>query len=221
MRKSIAEPDGAADFLLGDELRQQAAIVAGCVDRFAEGEMDPSGGSAVMRGARMGALGAPPARAEKLGRKLDGATPETVEALRFAINKAFAAGYLMAAEGGLSVGHEFVTGRSSEEIWLFWLPTCRTMLEDVGFPKQWARAVRSAGNDTLIHDLKELGLTRFLGGSKLGQLGMMYAQAGVHLRLAQTDAVDEEAFANSVRAGREMEEAKEEAGFVSKRMPRY
>jgi hypothetical protein len=46
--------------------------------------------------------------------------------------------------------------------------------------------------------------TRFLGGSKLNQLGMAYAQAGVHLRMAQTDNLPDHMFHKDVRLRREI-----------------
>jgi hypothetical protein len=64
---------------------------------------------------------------------------------------------------------------------------CRVMLEDTGIPKQWAQMVRGLGADLLVGELKNLRLVRFLGGSKVNQLGLMYAQAGAHLRFGQTE----------------------------------
>ena len=70
-------------------------------------------------------------------------------------------------------------------------------------PKDVASAVRNAGANQLIADLKSLGLTRFLGGSKLNQLGMTYAQAGVSLRMTQTDAISDDYFVEVVGRVRE------------------
>jgi hypothetical protein len=77
------------------------------------------------------------------------------------------------------------------------------MLENNGIPNDWANMVRGMGRDLLISDLRTLGLTRWLGGSNLNQLGMKYAQAGVYLRLAQTDALDHEGFEREVARHRE------------------
>jgi hypothetical protein len=41
-------------------------------------------------------------------------------------------------------------------------------------------------------------VTRFLGGSTLGQLGMIYARAGVWLRMAQIES-DEASFREALR----------------------
>jgi hypothetical protein len=56
--------------------------------------------------------------------------------------------------------------------------------------------------DLLVGELRALKLTRYLGGSKLNQLGMLYAQAGVHLRLAQLDQLPDDLFARRVEARR-------------------
>jgi hypothetical protein len=61
------------------------------------------------------------------------------------------------------------------------------------------------GSDLLIGGLKDLKLTRLLGGSKLNQLGLMYAQAGVWLRLTQTTAIDDEHFDRTVSRMRQLE----------------
>lgn len=95
-----------------------------------------------------------------------------------------------------------VPGRSAEDIWDYWAPGFRTRLRDVGVPKAWASRVMTLGSTSLINDLKELGLTRLLGGSTLGQLGMTYAQAGVWLRMAQVES-DEAAFREALRLARE------------------
>jgi hypothetical protein len=59
------------------------------------------------------------------------------------------------------------------------------------------------GSDVLVGELKSLGLTRFLGGSKLNQLGMMYAEAGVLLRFPQTSHITDDGFASTVAVVRE------------------
>jgi hypothetical protein len=64
------------------------------------------------------------------------------------------------------------------------------------------RRVMNLGSNSLINDLKKLELTRFLGGSTLGQLGMIYAQAGVWLRMAQIES-DEAGFREALRIARE------------------
>jgi hypothetical protein len=88
--------------------------------------------------------------------------------------------------------------RSAEAIWEFWACSSRDILEDGGIPAAWSGTVRQAGADFLIAGLKDLGLTRFLGGSKLTQLGFTYAQAGAWLRLTQTSALDDELFEETV-----------------------
>jgi hypothetical protein len=108
--------------------------------------------------------GCPPSLAEKLGDRYNKAATETIRSVEHAIRKALAVGYIAMCEAD---------GRN-------------------GIPADWAKQVRSAGANSLIADLKPLGLTRFLGGSKLNQLGMLYAQAGVLLRIVQTDRIPQD-----------------------------
>lgn len=184
---------------LAEERQREAQLVAPCAGRFVDGEMDPTEQRTVARGKRAGPLGAPPSLARKLGDKLANAEADTADSAQFAIHKVLASGYLSVAEGEERAGIAFHADRSAEEVWEFWMATCRTMLEDDGIPKSWAKGVRQMGADLLVGDLKKLKLTRFLGGSKIGQLGLMYAQAGVHLRMAQTDNTPDGRFADGIR----------------------
>ncbi len=189
--------------MLAPKRQDEAKIVQPCAARFVEGEMDPERKLSVGRGSNIGPLGAPPSLTEKLGGKLSGADNETMDALRLAVYRSLATGYLAMAEVDTRTNTQFHKERNAKDIWDFWVPTCRQMLEDAGFPKDWAEMVRGMGGDWLVKDLKELKLTRFLGGSKLNQLGLLYAQAGVHLRVAQTDDNKEDFSREVVRERRE------------------
>jgi hypothetical protein len=180
----------------------EAERVAPCAERFVAGELDPTRELTVARTISVGALGTPPSLAEKLGRKLDAAAPETREATANAVYKALAIGYLAYVETEPRTDIQ-VVNRDAADIWEWWALNCRVMLENTGIPKSWADTVRGLGRDLLIGELKGLRLTRWLGGSKLNQLGMTYAQAGVHLRLAQTDALTQESFERGVALRRE------------------
>jgi hypothetical protein len=75
---------------------------------------------------------------------------------------------------------------------------CRVIPEDAGIPAEWARAARAMGSELLLPELKELGLVGFLGVSKLNRIGLLYAQAGLHLRAAQTDITSDDVFRHDV-----------------------
>lgn len=73
----------------------------------------------------------------------------------------------------------------------------------MGIPKSWVKMVNGMGADVLIGELRGLKLTRYLGGSKLNQLGYLYSEVGVQLRICQTDTVPDDLFAEGVRNRRE------------------
>jgi hypothetical protein len=187
---------GDDHYMLSEVRCQEAQAVDPCVQRFVGGEMDPTRDLTVSRSF---AAGSPPSLAEKLGSKLNGADRETRGALQDAVGRALAMGYLATCEPesqGSNV--TIVSKRGSQDIWDFWAPSCRDTLEETGVPGSWARTVRQMGADSLVGDLKRCGFTRWLGGSKLNQLGMLYAQAGVLLRFAQTTVVPDEHFDRTI-----------------------
>jgi hypothetical protein len=59
------------------------------------------------------------------------------------------------------------------------------------------------GADLLIGELKKLGLTRFLGGSKLNQLGMTYTQAGSTCGWPRPNNIPSDTFEEGVQARRD------------------
>jgi hypothetical protein len=129
------------------------------------------------------------------------AVPETRDATANAVHKALASAYLAEVQTEPRTDTH-VVNCDVAHIWEWWALNRRVMLEKTGIPKSWADMVRGTGRDLLIGEVKALGLTRWLGGSKLNRLGMTYAQAGVHLRLAQTDALTEESFERGLRLRR-------------------
>jgi hypothetical protein len=182
---------GSDGYEVAPERLEEGRLVEPCVDRFVVGELDPT---RRLTASRNFLPGCPPSLAEKLGDRYNKATPQDVNGVKHAIRKALAIGYLTMCRVEGPNGHiAFCHDRPAEDLWDFWAPSCRDAPEDVGMSKEWANDIRSAGADTLIADLKSLGLTRFLGGSKLNQLGMVYAQAGVLLRIVQTDYIQQEA----------------------------
>ena len=194
-----AEDVGDMAYVLSTERLTEAGAVAPCAARWVEGEMDVSRRLAIARGPSFGPLGAPPSLAEKLGGRLERRGAEDRSAVALAVLKALAVGYLAYAETEERAGVVLRPDRGPVEIWEFWVTSCRTMLEDIGIPASWAKMVRGMGADVLVADLRALKLTRYLGGSKLNQLGLLYGQAGVHLRIGQGDALSDEDFTRTVR----------------------
>ena len=194
--------EGNARQLLGAERRSEAEIVGPCATRFVELEMDPERERTVALSFYPEPLGAGPSLAEQLGAKLTGAHDSLLTAVRLAVHKALASGYLAAVEREEGAGVRFCPERSAEEVWHFWMLNFRVRLEDAGIPNEWAKWARAMGSDLLVSELKELGLIGFLGASKLNRLGVIYTQAGVHLRMAQTDITPDYVFRHDVRLRR-------------------
>jgi hypothetical protein len=190
-------------YALSSERQREAEQVAPCAARWVKGEMDPTRRLAVARGASVGPLGAPPSLAEKLGTKLEGRGDDDRTAAAYAVHKALAVGYLAYCETEERADISIRGGRRPEDIWEYWVTSCRTQLEAIGIPASWAKTVGGVGADVLVGELRTLKLTRYLGGSKLNQLGLLYSQAGVHLRIAQVDSLSDAAFADAVRVRRE------------------
>jgi hypothetical protein len=190
-----------AEYVTATDRLTETAAVAPCVWRMAYGELDST---ETLTASRTGFPGSPPSLGRKLGRRLSGAPLETYVALVEAIYRATALGYVAQFEleaGGETDARELET-RSTEDLWAFWAFDFRDMLEKGPFSKTWANQVRTLGSDSLIKDLKDLGLTRLLGGSKLHQLGFIYAQAGVWLRLCQTSYMEQAFFEERVKLAR-------------------
>jgi hypothetical protein len=97
---------------------------------------------------------------------------------------------------------ELRSDRRAEDIWDFWATSAHQSLESTGVHRQLADSVRGAGAALLVADLKRLGLSRLVGGLKLNQLGMRYAQAGWLLRVTQTSEIDDARFAVTVAVDR-------------------
>jgi hypothetical protein len=146
-------------------LPERADVVEPCVDRFVVGELDPTGQLAVSRTTPMSL----PGLALKLGRRLDSASNEQGAGVALAVRRVLAYGYLGHVELEGTNDIDVDPGRPARDIWDFWAPSCRDDLEGAGVPEDWAKGIRRVGSTIFIADLKALGLTRFLGGSKLNQ----------------------------------------------------
>jgi hypothetical protein len=184
----------------------EAAQVAPCAERFAYGELDPSGQLATPRFSDLGPLAAPPSLAQVLGRKL--ADRRKSGAAVFAVERTLAFGWLVCARTLAAVSAErgkpieLRSERSAEDIWDFWATSAHQSLEGTGVARRLADTVRGGGATLLVADLKRLSLTSLLGGMKLNQLGMRYAQAGWLLRVTQTSEIDDARFAVTIAVDR-------------------
>jgi hypothetical protein len=185
-------------YVLAAERRSEADVVEPCTARFVEGEMDPQRTPTAARRINVDPLGAGPSLAQRLGARLIGSDEHLLEAVRLAVHKVLASGYLAAVEAEESGGAQLSSDRTVEDIWQFWVLNCSVVPEDAGIPAECARAAREMGSELLVPELKELGLVGFLGASKLNRLAVMYAQAGLHLRVAQTDLIPDDVFRHDV-----------------------
>jgi hypothetical protein len=185
--QSVFGDTAATTYVTNAERVSEARRVAPCVERFVYGELDLSGELSV---GRIGAQRLP-TLAQLLDAKLRAASREVHVGVTHAIRQAVAAGYLaeVQSEPDATPAVVLVADRTPQAIWGFWALGARSRLEGLGVDKSWANKVRGLGASRLVTGLKQLNLTKFFGGSKLNQLGMIYAQAGVLLRITQTDAV--------------------------------
>jgi hypothetical protein len=185
-----------------------ARQVAPCAERFACGELDPSGRLATARHVELGPAAAPPSLAQALGPRFGELSSGKRGAAAFAVERTLACGWLLCARTLAEVSDRRQTPielrgeRGAEEIWDFWAPSAHQSLESTGVHRRLAVSVRGAGAALLVADLKQLGLTRLFGALKLNQLGMRYAQAGWLLRVAQTSEIDDARFAVTIAADR-------------------
>jgi hypothetical protein len=191
-------PDGDAAHVQGAERRAEAELIEPCPARFVDGEMDPGRRLRVGPRINVDPLGTGPSLAERLGARLIGADENLLDAVRLAVHKVLASGYLAAVEGEEHARIKLSPDRVVEDIWQFWTLHCGVVPEEAGIPTEWARAAREMGSELLVPELKELGLVGFLGASKLNRLAVMYAQAGLHLRVAQTDFTPDDVFRHDV-----------------------
>ena len=188
------------DYVLDEQRRIEARHIAGCAARWVAGELDATGSLAAARGPEFGAIGARPSLLEKLGRRLTDADQQTRDAVPAAIHATLAIGYLFMCETEGRYDLELRLDRSPEDIWEIWVLTCAAPLRKLGFPRAWAKRVAFAGSEVFVADLAKVNLTRLFGGLKHNELGILYAQAGVHLRLAHTSSISDEIFEEQARA---------------------
>ncbi len=175
------------DFVLAPGRAQEAAQVDGCVQRFTRAELEGRDSVGRVRGGKVF-----PPLGSYVGKKLRQADQPMIQRVRLAINTAIATGYL-----GIAVGEadrsEVRTDRTEAQIWDFWVPRIMGagFLPGIGLPDEVLSPIREGGGHSFVDDLGQIGMARL--GKKLRRaIGSFYAQAGMVLRIAQTDLADHE-----------------------------
>jgi hypothetical protein len=192
----------ALAYLQDDERLAEAKEVSPCVLRFITAEIDPpTNGKPVGRFA--GVTVAPP-----VGTYLRKAQDResVIVPVRALVARALAHGYFSMVEseamGAAGQGPEInvVPGRAAEEIWPFWTTNMSTgdLLRTAAHAKAIDQ-VTGVGGRQFSNGLQELGL----GGWRRGRrpfTGMYYTEAGMLLRMLQTDRFEPGPRANILTA---------------------
>jgi hypothetical protein len=192
-----------AAYITAPERLPEAAAVDGCVQRAVAGELDPTGYLAISRYTPL----SPPGLAELLmrKRKYNPDNADQQEIVATSVRKTIALAWLYSCHPDAAIADH----RTERDIWAAWAASLREPLKQVIQPKL-ARIVLDAGSDLLVDELKRGGMARWLGGSKLGQVGYHLAQGGYYLRLTQTEELPEENFDRALKIHEEMVEGNPE-----------
>ena len=190
---------GAAheEFLLDPQRCTEAMGVSLVVERAVLGEMDLDGRRALGRLTKF----SPPGLANYLNvkGKFTPDDPQQAAVLSRAARKVLALGWLFAATADAEIA-----SRSERDIWDVWAgPSLRDELHAV-VPKDLAGLIHKNGAGVLVSDLKEAGMTRLLGGSKLHQIGFQIVQNGFYLRMIQTTEIADQVFERALAARQRM-----------------
>ena len=98
--------------------------------------------------------------------------------------------------GFASEGDEVVDGRDERDIFNIWAPAFSDRPGNVA-GKDFERTLHNAGAGMLVKGLKDARMTRFLGGSKLNQIGFVIMGGGFLLRFTQSSLMPDEEFAEA------------------------
>jgi hypothetical protein len=174
------------DYLRDDGRLSEAASMTPCVTRMVTSELHPP-----RDGAPVGRFsnGIPP-----LGRFLPD-LGQHEPAVRRLVMVAVAYGYFamidaeaIAAVAGQSV-RPIVAGRSAEQVWPYWVTnmSTRTLLPQVTGKKEIGKVQNICG-ENLYQGLRDLGLVGWRRRN-VPYMGRFYAQAGMLLRVVQSDTL--------------------------------
>ena len=187
--RSLSEVIKSSDTDLEARL-DDAKGVEGCVARAIVGELDPTGELALGRYPPILIPGAGAWLAKK--GKYDSHDPASRDALASAVRRTLGVGWLLGSELDAHV----VEGRDERDIFNIWAPGFRDPPRNV-IGKDNESALHRAGSDVFVGALKEAGMARFLGGSKISQIGYVISGGGLLLRVIQSSFMDEDEFTKS------------------------
>jgi hypothetical protein len=165
-----------------------AGAVEGCVQRAVAGELDPTGRLALGRYPPYLVPGAGAWLAKK--GKYDASDPDAKAGLSHAVHRALAVGYVGAANG---FAIDAVPDRDDRDIYAIWAPSFTDRLANL-IGKDIARHITKIGQEVFVDDLKNAGMARWLGGSKVGQIGMVLSSAGFLLWFTQSEKMPDDEF---------------------------
>jgi hypothetical protein len=178
-----------------DEVRDPARLagadrVEGCVERAVVGELDPTGRLALGRYPPFLIPGAGVWLTKK--RRYDASNEASRAGLAAAVRRTLAVGWLLAS----ALDADLALGRDERDIFNIWAPGFRDPPANV-VGKENERGVHHAGASVFVGALKEAGMSSFLGGSKVNQIGYVISGGGFLLRVIQSTLMDDEEFAQA------------------------
>jgi hypothetical protein len=194
------------EYMLASDRLTEAAIVDPCVARFATAEVltddprPPIGRFAPDR------VRLDPPLGRKLAKKLEAADPTTLGAIRRGVIDALAFGYVATIDAEAT--HIETTGdnlftvrldRTAEDVWNYWVVSFVAGMKDA-LGRSYRRAVQGNVETRLENELRRLRLWPSPGKrTRLRATACTYADAGMLLRMAQTDNLTDEAFLSTWR----------------------
>ena len=182
------------DYVRDDARLTEAASMTPCVTRLVTSEIHPPGDGTP--------VGRPSGRLPPLGRSLPD-LGEHEPAVRTLVIFTVAYGYfaMIDAEAIATVAGQpvppIVAGRSAEQVWPYWVTHMSTgkLLAQVTGKKEIGRVQNICG-ENLYQGLRELGLVGWRRRN-VPYVGRFYAQAGMLLRVVQSDRFEPEPVSES------------------------
>jgi hypothetical protein len=184
----LREPLG--DVAITPALLAEADAVGGCIERSVAGELDPTGELALGRYPPFLLPGAGAWLTKK--RKYD-ASPASRAALAFAVRRTLAVGWFLGSSLEMAT---VVPGRSERDIYNIWAPGFKDAPSNV-VGKEMERTIHHVGADAFVAALRDSGMTRALGGSKVRQIGYVISGGGFMLRVIQSAIMGEAEFSDA------------------------
>jgi hypothetical protein len=189
VRDGLTRPDApGVDYTRADARLAEAEIVAPCVARLTASEIHPPDKARPVGRFSGTALKLVPPLGTFLGETMQ---PHLAE-VRELILRALAHGYFAtidseganAAAQGVQIN--VVRDRRAEDIWPYWVGSISTADSLRLLDRRFVEQVRTACYEGLVHGLRGLGLVGWRR-KRVPLIGSFYADAGMTLRLYQTD----------------------------------